>query len=302
MVGTLKRLLPDLPSISFLKPPAFPTFGLGSRSNGEDLASRRKKSTSLFIRSNLPWVSTNQATERRLTITDSPIERDHSPSHPPVHDNGTLYAQREEIDSRLSSCEPRLLSRQTTKDRHHLRRATSDGSLFIRADLERATTQDDAEKWAHVSEHLNSRFKAITDSFQDSAISRIPRLSNVNLGSLIIQRSDVDAARSKTGRGRANTQQDDVTMRKSGPQDTLSSYSFTTSKHTHPTLSQATSQLTGDVVVLGGYRGSILRSAKPPNKQLWVPVKVRILPLVLAPEVSTLVDDYNLGRYQSPSC
>jgi pimeloyl-ACP methyl ester carboxylesterase len=33
-------------------------------------------------------------------------------------------------------------------------------------------------------------------------------------------------------------------------------------------------ELTGDIVIMGGYRGSILRSAKPPNRQLWVPVKV----------------------------
>ncbi|KAI4795195.1 hypothetical protein E4T44_12368, partial [Aureobasidium sp. EXF-8845] len=33
-------------------------------------------------------------------------------------------------------------------------------------------------------------------------------------------------------------------------------------------------ELTGDVVVLGGYRGSILRSAEPPHRQLWAPIKV----------------------------
>ncbi len=32
--------------------------------------------------------------------------------------------------------------------------------------------------------------------------------------------------------------------------------------------------LTGDVVVLGGYRGSVLRDAKPPYRQVWIPVKV----------------------------
>ena len=32
--------------------------------------------------------------------------------------------------------------------------------------------------------------------------------------------------------------------------------------------------LTGDIVVMGGYRGSVLRSAEPPHRQLWVPVKV----------------------------
>jgi hypothetical protein len=42
----------------------------------------------------------------------------------------------------------------------------------------------------------------------------------------------------------------------------------------HPIIAAALAKLTGDVLVIGGYRGSILRSAKPPHHQLWVPVKV----------------------------
>lgn len=41
----------------------------------------------------------------------------------------------------------------------------------------------------------------------------------------------------------------------------------------HP-LSSVLDSLTGDIVVLGGYRGSILRSARAPHRQVWVPVKV----------------------------
>lgn len=43
---------------------------------------------------------------------------------------------------------------------------------------------------------------------------------------------------------------------------------------THPHMFKALSQLEGDIVILGGYRGSILRSAEPPHRQLWAPVKV----------------------------
>lgn len=39
-------------------------------------------------------------------------------------------------------------------------------------------------------------------------------------------------------------------------------------------MHKALSQLEGDLVILGGYRGSILRSAQPPHRQLWAPVKV----------------------------
>ena len=42
----------------------------------------------------------------------------------------------------------------------------------------------------------------------------------------------------------------------------------------HPHFNKAVQELTGDVVILGGYRGSILRSAEPPHRQLWAPVKV----------------------------
>jgi hypothetical protein len=40
------------------------------------------------------------------------------------------------------------------------------------------------------------------------------------------------------------------------------------------TLDRVLATLTGDLVVLGGYRGSILRSAEAPHQQLWAPVKI----------------------------
>jgi len=39
-------------------------------------------------------------------------------------------------------------------------------------------------------------------------------------------------------------------------------------------MSSVLESLSGDVVILGGYRGSVLRSAESPHRQLWVPVKV----------------------------
>ncbi|KKY39357.1 hypothetical protein UCDDA912_g00568 [Diaporthe ampelina] len=39
-------------------------------------------------------------------------------------------------------------------------------------------------------------------------------------------------------------------------------------------LESVLEHLTGDLVILGGYRGSILRSAETPHRQLWVPMKV----------------------------
>lgn len=51
----------------------------------------------------------------------------------------------------------------------------------------------------------------------------------------------------------------------------------TTTKQTNgatSVLDAVLEHLTGDVVILGGYRGSVLRSAQPPHRQLWVPVKL----------------------------
>jgi pimeloyl-ACP methyl ester carboxylesterase len=42
----------------------------------------------------------------------------------------------------------------------------------------------------------------------------------------------------------------------------------------HAPLDSVLESLTGDIVIMGGYRGSVLRSSQPPYRQLWVPVKV----------------------------
>jgi pimeloyl-ACP methyl ester carboxylesterase len=42
----------------------------------------------------------------------------------------------------------------------------------------------------------------------------------------------------------------------------------------HPHFMGALDDLTGDIVVLGGYRGSVLREAQAPNRRVWVPLKV----------------------------
>jgi hypothetical protein len=279
MVDTLRRLLPDLPSLSFSNGPGLPTFGFGSKSRVSSPVNRPKRSSTLFSRGNLPWTSSNQSPERAVTSTETtnprPKEDDPAAASPLAGNNNLdIGGARTGVES--GPYASNTLSRNTTRDGRLLRRATSESSLFMRADLERTTTQDDAEKWASVSEQINSRFKAITDSFQDSAItrhSRIPKMPRVSLAFRSgLQRSNSDAARLNTDRNVAMAQLD-ATMMES--ESRFASRSVSKTKHAHPILKQAVLDLTGDVVVLGGYRGSILRSAKPPNKQLWVPVKVR---------------------------
>ena len=163
-----------------------------------------------------------------------------------------------------------------------LRKSTSDSSLYLRRATSTTTSLGDDSRWENVQEQVNSRAKAIMDSLQDSSI-RFPSLPNL---------PSLSAFRPDFTRGRAMS---DV---KPGPDaGNLAYYSshpfinttfprrpFEDKEKTvpepqppalrFPQLDHVLEHLTGDLVVMGGYRGSILRSTKPPNRQLWVPVKV----------------------------
>jgi hypothetical protein len=275
MVGTLRKLLPGLPSMPLPKASGLPTFSFGSRSKDGNQLNRPKRSSTLFSKGNLPWPFLNQSSDPSgiaRGTTGNPVQNGNSPTfaasddHLDVKDAAKASAAPSEADglSPWSMPKPGLL-----------RRATSDHSLFIRNELERISTHDDAEKWASVSEQINSRFKAITDSFQDSAFNRMPKMPSVSLGSFRpgLQGTNSDIPILKKDRNDSSAQRD-AAPNLPGIRNMIFNYSDKQPKHPHPILHQAVSALTGDVVVLGGYRGSILRSAKPPNKQLWVPVKV----------------------------
>ncbi|KAL8639995.1 MAG: hypothetical protein Q9228_003035 [Teloschistes exilis] len=145
-----------------------------------------------------------------------------------------------------------------------LKRSTSDQSLFLHRASSLASSLGDDSRWANVQKQVNSRAKAITDSFQDSTIRlpSLPSLPNVNLfrPDFLRNRAASDASQTtirqpSKSRGMLERQQDLPDVH-------------------HSFLDRALESLTGDIVVLGGYRGSVLRSATPPHRQLWVPVKV----------------------------
>ncbi|KAK5069604.1 hypothetical protein LTR64_008285 [Lithohypha guttulata] len=147
-----------------------------------------------------------------------------------------------------------------------LRRSTSDQSLYLRKSVTGAADFDDYTAFADQSEMVNSRFKAITDSFQDSSLRRPKRLN--------ITRS---AARTSPARPAINddsASQDTINTNGTIRSSDLQNNKPGGSKSQHPFLKDALSRLTGDLVIMGGYRGSILREADPPHRQLWVPIKV----------------------------
>ncbi|KAL8872935.1 MAG: hypothetical protein Q9174_001523 [Haloplaca sp. 1 TL-2023] len=175
-----------------------------------------------------------------------------------------------------------------------LKRSTSDQSLTLRRQSSLASSLGDDTRWVNVQKMVNSRTKAIADSLQDSSIRfpTLPSLPNVSMTSLrpdfLRNRAASDVTRRPSYRN-GNPAQPIVASQVSleraqggtspkfeirpgeiGEQNAVGRPSQSTWSY----LDQALESLTGDVVVLGGYRGSVLRSAKPPHRQLWVPVKV----------------------------
>lgn len=172
-----------------------------------------------------------------------------------------------------------------------LRRSTSDHSLMTQRTLSRVESLGDDRRFEHIQDQVNSRFKAIKDSWQDANI-RLPSMPNFNVsnfapdflrdrsGSLnkrqnvkqLEQATDAGAARdfAQPGATGAAEVKPPQTMPKPLPVDAAAAKLALT----HPNFHRALEQLEGDVVILGGYRGSILRSAEPPHRQVWVPVKV----------------------------
>ena len=184
------------------------------------------------------------------------------------------------------------LRRPTTARGPLLRRSTSDQSLLTQRTLSIVESLGDDTRFEHVQDQVNSRLKAIRDSWQDSSI-KLPSFPSFNVSNFApdFMRDRSGSLNKRQGSRAINTttinaKTDVNTMNESrnmpdrqrggstspaidgGPDHTLDKTS------SHPHFNRALEQLEGDVLVLGGYRGSILRSAEPPYRQLWVPVKV----------------------------
>ncbi|KAL1880724.1 hypothetical protein Daus18300_001338 [Diaporthe australafricana] len=131
-----------------------------------------------------------------------------------------------------------------------LRRSTSDDSMLYHS-LSRMSSFGDDQRFTHVREQVNSRFKAIVDSF-DTPSFKLPSMPSTLLSPL--KKTEFSATEINIEPSRAS--------------------SMRTIKTPRDPLDSVLEHLTGDLVIMGGYRGSILRSAEPPHRQLWVPMKV----------------------------
>ncbi|KAF1844116.1 uncharacterized protein K460DRAFT_157864 [Cucurbitaria berberidis CBS 394.84] len=203
----------------------------------------------------------------------------------PQHANTTPIPQHEFGDDSSSTIAAPPPPREPRGHGPRLRRSTSEGSLLVYRSKSFASSLGDDTRFESVQEQVNSRLKAIRDSWQDSNFKLpSPSFPNFSFG------SKDDTFRSRNGNiaPKARDAEDGTTHRVSFRATMPSSASRnvttktkrlpprdgTTDAETHPFFTQALQDLEGDVVVLGGYRGSVLRSAEHPNRQLWVPIKV----------------------------
>lgn len=204
----------------------------------------------------------------------SEVQRPWSMSGAPAH-QVSLHRR-----SSLDNAEARSQSSNhvaSTSPPRLLRRSTSDNSLSMLRSTSRASSLGDDTRWEDISEQVNSRMKAIKDSWADA-----------NLRMPTFRPNWLDTSKTSGSASMFRNQQRGLggftSFSGSTKKPTLSSVSeqsipasggmSRTSAQQHPEFTRALRRLTGDVVILGGYRGSVLRSADPPNRQLWIPVKV----------------------------
>jgi hypothetical protein len=186
-------------------------------------------------------------------------------------------------DSAATIAPTSSLRPSTERPAPRLRRSNSEGSLLVYRSKSFASSLGDDSRFESVQEQVNSRLKAIRDSWQDANFKfPSPTLPNFSFNN----RDDRFKSRSPNPSTRPREIQDETTHKVSlrpripalalqGPSTKTkrSSNATTTDNEPHPFFSKALQELEGDLVILGGYRGSVLRSADPPHRQLWVPIK-----------------------------
>lgn len=216
----------------------------------------------------------------------------------------------------------RTVSRQLSRTQSGLRRSASDTSLqtFRTGNsLSRVPSLGDDSRFENIQGQVNSRLKAIKDSWQDSNFNlpfapKVPNLSSIssiNLSSTLPRRTNSFNKKSVPATYREGQRNRSPIVSPSVPstpkeseirqitQNSKSSAGNFAAKSAaaHPHFTKALHELTGDVVVLGGYRGSILRLADPPHRQVWVPIKVGLnirkvdLEVGLGPEADRTMEE-----------
>lgn len=292
--------LPSMPKTSGLLNFSLPSFSVSSFDNvgrhSHVHASQHRKPVSSRPRpgtfSNLPQHDGAVATrpvrpsdrsrsrsvsQTRQAGTNPTTQRDVSPETGP---------DTEDTDGSMTPPEARA-AEPAKRPPSVLRRSNSEGSLLLYRSRSFASSLGDDSRFEHVSEQVNSRLKAIKDSWQDSnfklSVPSMPNFSFASRDDMFRRQSGTSTPRMASGDAPSNIRVSFFANNSNAPSRRTSirkprakegSVDAGSSPTTHPYFSAALKELEGDLVILGGYRGSILRSAEPPHRQLWVPIKV----------------------------
>lgn len=178
-----------------------------------------------------------------------------------------------------------------------IRRVTSDDTLLYHS-LSRASSLGDDTRFENHHEQVNSRVKAIRDSLQDRSSFRMPQMPNLpsmprvpsfNFSMNFLNSSNVPARWKPDTDALPDILPDNLVKRISVISTPVLGSGMTGAAVSRPDvvkeaaqpapesntkyLDRAMDSLVGDIVIMGGYRGSVLRSTKT-KRQVWVPVKV----------------------------
>lgn len=208
-----------------------------------------------------------------------------------------------------------------------LRRSISDNGLY--QSMSRASSLGDDARFEDQTEMVNSRSKAIRDSWQDRTSFRMPQMPSIPSMPRLSDFSFTKSFNMTPSTSPSTATSTDVNTgilsahphkRKPSipPSPPLSESPDRNSGFVDETMRSvaagantevfdaAIKDLTGDVVIMGGYRGSILRSTKS-KRQVWVPVKVGLnirkvdLEVGLRPEDDERMEEtiYSSGMLQN---
>lgn len=220
-IEALRRLSKALPSISL----------------PSNLVPNRLPTPSSFFSSS----SSNSKSDSK-EVTPKPSPPSQSPKLDSSHHTNTFPREAQHnLSPHHNTSNGTGLARRTSA----LRRSTSNDSLLYHS-LSRVSSFGDDDRFGHIRDQVNSRFKALVDSF-DTPSFKLPN----NLRSPLKSKFSVAEIES-----------------------TPSGIPSLKTRDSMSPLDSIVDSLVGDVVIMGGYRGSILRSAEPPHRQLWVPVKL----------------------------
>lgn len=275
--------LPSLSNFSLTAPFSNSQSDGANEADNEGKATKRPGRSGSFLTGSFQWPSRTSSNNADSTAS---IKRERSSSHTQHLRRVSSTPDPEEVSGTVGDLPSRPQLASLRSRTVHLRRSASDDSLTAARTMSRASSLGDDTRFTDVSAQVNNRMKAIKDSWADSSV-RLPSMPSMSslrpdflrerAGSKT-SRSTLSGSRERpksiSGLPMPSTEELNGASAQQPYNNTKNDNNDAKFEFTHPHMHKALSQLEGDLVILGGYRGSILRSAQPPHRQLWAPVKV----------------------------